>query len=48
MVITNTRHACGPDLPVACRVRGTVHDYGFAWDKTGQNGHHKPIDWSAL
>jgi hypothetical protein len=48
MVITNARHACGPDLPVACSVRGTVNEYGFAWDYPGHHGHCKPIEWSAL
>jgi hypothetical protein len=36
MIITNTRHACGPDLPVARGVRGVFRDYGFAWDNTGK------------
>jgi len=47
MVISNTRHACGPDLPVARGVRGAFRDYGFAWDNTGKNGHYKLIEWSA-
>jgi hypothetical protein len=47
MVITNTRHACGPDLPVARGVRGTFRDYGYAWDNTGKNGHYKLIAWRA-
>lgn len=47
MVITNTRHACGPDLPVARGLRGLFRDYGFHWDNTGKNGHYKLIDWSA-
>jgi hypothetical protein len=46
MVITNTRHACGPDLPVARGVRGTFRDYGFAWDNAGKNGHYKLIEWA--
>jgi hypothetical protein len=45
MVITNTRHACGPDLPVARGVRGKFRDYGYAWDNTGKNGHYKLIAW---
>jgi len=36
MVFTNTRHACGPDLPVARGVRGVFRDHGFAWDNTGK------------
>jgi len=47
MVITNTRHACGPDLPVARGVRGVFRDHGFSWDNTGRNGHYKLIEWSA-
>jgi hypothetical protein len=47
MVISNTRHACGPDLPVARGMRGVFRDYGFAWDNTGKNGHYKLIEWSA-
>jgi hypothetical protein len=47
MVITNTRHACGPDLPVARGIRGTFSDYGLSWDNTGKNGHYKLIEWSA-
>jgi hypothetical protein len=47
MVISNTRHACGPDLPVARGVRGTFRDYGYAWDNTGKNGHYKLIEWRA-
>lgn len=47
MIITNTRHACGPDLPVARGLRGIFRDYGFAWDNTGKNGHYKLIEWSA-
>jgi len=47
MVITNTRHACGPDLPVARGVRGVFRDHGFAWDNTGKNGHYKLIEWAA-
>lgn len=47
MVITNTRHACGPDLPVARAVRGMFKDYGFSWDNAGKNGHYKLIEWSA-
>jgi hypothetical protein len=46
MVITNTRHACGPDLPVARGVRGTFRDHGFAWDNAGKNGHYKRIEWA--
>jgi len=45
MVITNTRHTCGPDLPVARGVRGMFHDYGYAWDNAGKNGHYKLIEW---
>jgi len=48
MVITNTRHACGPDLPVGRGVRGTFRDYGYAWDNAGKNGHYKLIEWSAI
>lgn len=47
MVITNTRHACGPDLPVARGLRGLFRDHGFSWDNTGKNGHYKRIAWSA-
>ncbi len=47
MVITNTRHACGPDLPVARGVRGKYQDYGLRGDNTGQNGHYKLIEWAA-
>jgi hypothetical protein len=47
MTITNTRHTCGPDLPVARSIRGKFRDYGFAWDNTGKNGHYKLIEWSA-
>ncbi len=47
MLISNTRHACGPDLPVARGVRGVFRDYGFAWDNIGKNGHYKLIEWSA-
>lgn len=47
MVITNTRHACGPDLPVARARRGFFQDYGFTWDNTGKNGHYKLIEWAA-
>ena len=36
MVITNTRHPCGPDLPVARGVRGSFSDYGYSWDNTGK------------
>jgi hypothetical protein len=46
MLITNTRHACGPDLPVARGLRGRYQDYGFAWDNRGQNGHYKRISWA--
>jgi len=46
MVITNTRHTCGPDLPVGRSVRGRFHDHGYAWDNTGKNGHYKLIEWS--
>ncbi|HEY7496136.1 MAG TPA: DUF1326 domain-containing protein [Candidatus Tectomicrobia bacterium] len=46
MVITNTRHACGPDLPVARGIRGIFRDYGFAWDNAGKNGHYKLIEWA--
>ena len=47
MVIANTRHACGPGLPVVRGVRGTFHDYGYAWDNAGKNGHDKLIEWRA-
>lgn len=46
MVITNTRHACGPDLPVARGVRGSFQDYGYTWDNTGKSGHYKLIEWA--
>ena len=46
MVITNTRHTCGPDLPVARALRGQFHDYGYAWDNTDKNGHYKLIEWN--
>lgn len=46
MVITNTRHVCGPDLPVARSLRGKFQDFGYAWDNTGKNGHYKLIEWS--
>jgi hypothetical protein len=45
MVITNTRHTCGPDLPVARGVRGVFRDHGYAWDNAGKNGHYKLIGW---
>ena len=47
MVISNTRHACGPDLPAVRGVRGVFRDYGCAWDNTDKNGPYKLIEWSA-
>lgn len=49
LVLTNTIHPMGSDVPIARGVKGVYDDaeLGLAFDNTGKNGHFRELSWAA-